>query len=38
MLDETQMATDDELDILVLSPKALEGHWMLYTPAQRDVC
>ncbi|MBD8663046.1 hypothetical protein IFT59_07240 [Rhizobium sp. CFBP 8752] len=36
MLDETQIGANDELDIMVLTLKALEGHWILFTPAQRD--
>ena len=37
MLDETQMASDEELDVMVLMARAIEGHMILYTDGQRDV-
>ena len=37
MLDETKLATDDELDILVLSLRAIDVFMPLYTAQQRDV-
>lgn len=37
MLDETLIAQDEELDLMVLIARALEGHLVLYTPAQIDV-
>lgn len=36
MLDEKHMASDEELDEMVLMARALEGHMILYTDAQRD--
>lgn len=37
MLDDRHLAPDEELDVLVLTARAIEGHLMLYTDAQRDV-
>jgi hypothetical protein len=37
MLDDRHLAPDEELDILVLTARALEGHMVLFTDAQRDV-
>ena len=37
MLDERHLAPDEELDLMVLTARALEGHLVLYTPAQIDV-
>ncbi|WP_421477696.1 hypothetical protein [Agrobacterium tumefaciens] len=36
MLDKKHMASDEELDEMVLMARALEGHMILYTDAQRD--
>ncbi|KQS84840.1 hypothetical protein [Rhizobium sp. Leaf383] len=37
MLDDRHIAPDEELDIMVLTARAIEGHLMLYTDTQRDV-
>lgn len=37
MLDDTHLAPDEELDLMVLTARALEAYLVLYTPAQVDV-